>query len=170
MNWLFEFIAPISRGLAEHLVNGLILSAAIYSAFLVARPLFLNHRRGSAATSHRVLSFVFVALTVTPILTCLQPIRGEMNTPGPRPSMVAAEAPSPPEPSILDGQIQEALLGGRDPAIPWRPVGSRPSTCLFWSLQCGPAWLVCYSYDSFSRSIHFGSCTVGFGFSRFQKT
>jgi hypothetical protein len=118
VNWLVEFLSPIARALAEHLVNGLILSAAIYSAFLVVRPLFFDHRRGSAATSHRVLSLVFVALAFTPIVTCLQPARGEMDAPGPRPSTVAVAVPSPPEPSILDGQIQETLLEQSEPGIP----------------------------------------------------
>ena len=137
MNWLFEFIAPISRALAEHLVNGLILSAAIYSVFLVVRPLFLSQRRGSAATSHRVLSFVFVVLTVAPILTCLQPTRGEMNAPGPRPSMVAAEAPSPPEPSIFDGQIQETLLGGSGPG---NPLASSWMQAINWPVLVAAVW------------------------------
>ncbi|MBV8351351.1 MAG: HEAT repeat domain-containing protein [Verrucomicrobia bacterium] len=111
MNWLFEVIAPISRILAEHLVNGLLLSAAIYLAFRILRPLFLNGRRGSAATSHRVLSLVFVALAITPILSCLQPVRLSMNGPGQQPPPVSVAAPGPPEPSIFDGQIQETLLG-----------------------------------------------------------
>jgi beta-lactamase regulating signal transducer with metallopeptidase domain len=137
VNWLFEFIAPISRTLAEHLVNGLILSAAIYSAFLLVRPLFLNHRRGSAATSHRVLSLVFVALAVTPILTCLQPTRGEMNAPDPGPSTVAVEVPSPPEPSILDGQIQETLLG--DPG-PGNPLAFSWIQAVNWPMLVASVW------------------------------
>jgi beta-lactamase regulating signal transducer with metallopeptidase domain len=111
VNWLFEVIAPISRILAEHLVNGLILSAAIYLAFRILRPLFLNRQRGSAATSHRVLSLVFVALAITPILSRLQPVRLSMNGPGQQPSTVSVAVPGPPEPSIFDGQIQETLLG-----------------------------------------------------------
>jgi len=118
VNWLFEFIAPISCTLAEHLVNGLILSAAIYPAFLIVRPLFLNHRRGCAATSHRVLSLVFVALAITPILSRLHPAPGQMNAPGTRPSTAFAEVASPPKPSNLGGQIQETLLEEPGPGTP----------------------------------------------------
>src|SRR5262249_50626574 len=84
----------------------------IYLAFRILGPLFVNHRRGSAATSHRVLSLVFVALAVTPILSCLQPVRVSVNGPGQRPSTVSVTVPGPPEPSVLDGQIQETLLLG----------------------------------------------------------
>jgi hypothetical protein len=118
VNWLFEVIAPISRLLAEHLVNGLILSATIYLAFRILRPLFLNRQRGSAATSHRVLSLVFVALAITPILTRLQPVRLSMNGLGQQPSTVSVAVPGPPEPSIFDGQIQETLLGEPGPSQP----------------------------------------------------
>ena len=137
MNWLVEFISPISRALAEHLVNGLILSAAIYSAFLVIRPLFFNHRRGSAATSHRVLSLVFVALAFTPIVTCLQPAREEMAAVGPRPSTVAVAVPGPPEPSILDGQIQETLLAESEPGI---PVAFSWTQAVNWPMLVAAAW------------------------------
>jgi HEAT repeat protein len=110
VNWLVEFVSPIARALAEHLVNGLILSAAIYSAFLVVRPLFFDHRRGSAATSHRVLSLVFLALAFTPIVTCLQPVRGEMDAPaGPRRQAFKA-GPSSPESMDAppdDGQVDK---------------------------------------------------------------
>jgi beta-lactamase regulating signal transducer with metallopeptidase domain len=111
LNRLFEVIAPISRILAEHLVNGLILSAAIYLAFRILRPLFLSRRRGSAATSHRVLSLVFVALAITPMLSRLQPVRVSVNGHGQRPPTVSVAVPGLQEPSVLDGQIQETLLG-----------------------------------------------------------
>jgi beta-lactamase regulating signal transducer with metallopeptidase domain len=137
LNRLFEVIAPISRILAEHLVNGLILSAAIYLAFRILRPLFVNHRRGSAATSHRVLSLVFVALAVTPILSRLQSVRVSVNGPGQRSSTVSVAVPGPPEPAVLDGQIQETLLG--DPGSS-KPLFFGWVQTIDWPVIVAAAW------------------------------
>jgi hypothetical protein len=62
---------------------------------------------------------VFVALAFTPIVTCLQPARGEMDAPGPRPSTVRSTQPA-----------RTINPGWADPRDPSRTIGPRHSLAI----------------------------------------
>ena len=60
----------LSQIIAEHLVNGLILSAGV---FLSAIVFFLSRNRLSASTRHRILFLLLVVLAFTPVLAIWKP-------------------------------------------------------------------------------------------------
>ena len=59
--------------LAEHLLNGLVLSAGIYVGAVILLPLCFRADRWSAATRHWVSLLTFVLLASTPLLVALKP-------------------------------------------------------------------------------------------------
>jgi beta-lactamase regulating signal transducer with metallopeptidase domain len=59
--------------IAEHLINGLILSAGIFIGAAVLLPLIFQEKRWSAATRHGVALLTFVVLAATPLLVVLKP-------------------------------------------------------------------------------------------------
>ena len=59
--------------LAEHLLNGLILSAGIFVGAVILLPLCFRADRWSAATRHWVSLLTFVLLASTPLLVALKP-------------------------------------------------------------------------------------------------
>jgi len=61
------------RPIAEHLVNGLILSAVIFLGSLLAFRLLFREQRWSASTRHRASLLLFLVLAGTPILTAFRP-------------------------------------------------------------------------------------------------
>ena len=61
------------RPIAEHLLNGLILSAAIFLGSLLVFRLLFREQRWSATTRHRASLLLFFVIAGTPILTVLKP-------------------------------------------------------------------------------------------------
>ena len=61
------------RPIAEHLVNGLILSGVIFLGSLLAFRLLFREQRWSASTRHRASLLLFLVLAGTPILTAFRP-------------------------------------------------------------------------------------------------
>jgi beta-lactamase regulating signal transducer with metallopeptidase domain len=61
--------------LAEHLLNGLVLSAGIFVGAVILLPLCFRADRWSAATRHWVSLFTFVLLASTPLLVALKPVQ-----------------------------------------------------------------------------------------------
>src|SRR3984893_10065095 len=61
------------RPIAEHLLNGLILSAAIFLGSLLVFRLLFREQRWSATTRHRASLLLFFVIAGTPILTALKP-------------------------------------------------------------------------------------------------
>ena len=61
------------RPIAEHLLNGLILSAAIFLGSLLVFRLLFREQRWSASTRHRASLLLFFVIAGTPILTALKP-------------------------------------------------------------------------------------------------
>ena len=59
--------------LAEHLLNGLVLSAGIFVGAVILLPLCFRADRWSAATRHWVSLLTFVLLASTPLLVALKP-------------------------------------------------------------------------------------------------
>ena len=59
--------------LAEHLLNGLVLSAGIFVGAVILLPLCFRADRWSAATRHWVSLLTFVVLASTPLLVALKP-------------------------------------------------------------------------------------------------
>jgi beta-lactamase regulating signal transducer with metallopeptidase domain len=62
----------LSQIIAEHLVNGLILSAGVFVSAIV---FFLTRKRWSASTRHRILFLLLVMLALTPVLATWKPYR-----------------------------------------------------------------------------------------------
>jgi beta-lactamase regulating signal transducer with metallopeptidase domain len=60
---------------AEHLLNGLILSAGIFVGAVLLLPLCFRADRWSAATRHWVSLLTFVLLASTPLLVALKPVQ-----------------------------------------------------------------------------------------------
>jgi len=60
--------------LAEHLLNGLILSAGIFLGAVILLPLCFRADRWSAATRYQVSLITFVLLASTPLLVVLKPV------------------------------------------------------------------------------------------------
>ncbi len=69
LNSIDSWVRPI----AEHLINGLILSAVIFLGSLLVFRLLFREQRWSASTRHRASLLLFFVLTGTPILTALKP-------------------------------------------------------------------------------------------------
>src|SRR5215469_17661794 len=61
--------------LAEHLLNGLVLSAGIFVGAVILLPLCFRADRWSAATRHWVSLLTFVLLASTPLLVVLKPVQ-----------------------------------------------------------------------------------------------
>jgi beta-lactamase regulating signal transducer with metallopeptidase domain len=61
------------RPIAEHLLNGLILSTAIFLGSLLVFRLLFREQRWSASTRHRASLLLFFVIAGTPILTALKP-------------------------------------------------------------------------------------------------
>jgi len=68
-----DAIAAYLRPVAEHLVNGLILSVVIFLGSLLAFRLLFREQRWSASTRHRASLLLFLVLAGTPILTAFRP-------------------------------------------------------------------------------------------------
>lgn len=62
-----------ARPMAEHLLNGLILSAAIFLGSLLVFRLLFREQRWSASTRHRASLLLFFVIAGTPLLTALKP-------------------------------------------------------------------------------------------------
>ncbi|HZC35962.1 MAG TPA: M56 family metallopeptidase [Chthoniobacterales bacterium] len=62
------------RFIAEHLLNGLILSAAIFVGAVLASRWFFREQHWNPVTRYQVSLFLFLALASTPILTIFKPI------------------------------------------------------------------------------------------------
>ena len=60
--------------LAEHLLNGLILSAGIFLGAVILLPLCFRADRWSAATRYQVSLITFILLASTPLLVVLKPV------------------------------------------------------------------------------------------------
>jgi beta-lactamase regulating signal transducer with metallopeptidase domain len=81
---------------AEHLANGLIMSAGVFLSALV---FFLTRNRWSASTRHRILFLLLVVLALTPVLAIWKPYR----TPVPQSEItVGASLPDTPEIPLAD--------------------------------------------------------------------
>jgi beta-lactamase regulating signal transducer with metallopeptidase domain len=92
------------RVIAEHLLNGLILSAAIFVAAVLAFRWLFHEQRWSPATRYQVSLFLFLALASTPILMIFKPIPSH-DVPRAGVSAVALAKPGellPPVPSLRD--------------------------------------------------------------------
>jgi beta-lactamase regulating signal transducer with metallopeptidase domain len=62
-----------ARPMAEHLLNGLILSAAIFLGSLLVFRLLFREQRWSASTRHRASLLLFFVIAGSPLLTALKP-------------------------------------------------------------------------------------------------
>jgi beta-lactamase regulating signal transducer with metallopeptidase domain/HEAT repeat protein len=81
---------------AEHLANGLIMSAGV---FLSAVVFFLTRNRWSASTRHRILFLLLVVLALTPVLAIWKPYRA----PAPQSEItVGVSLPDTPEIPVAD--------------------------------------------------------------------
>jgi beta-lactamase regulating signal transducer with metallopeptidase domain len=92
------------RVIAEHLLNGLILSAAIFVAAVLAFRWLFHEQRWSPATRYQVSLFLFLALASTPILMIFKPIPSH-DVPRAGVSALALAKPEellPPVPSLRD--------------------------------------------------------------------
>src|SRR6267378_5138722 len=69
LNAIDSWVRPI----AEHLINGLILSAIIFLGSLLVFRFLFREQRWSAATRHRASLLLFFVLAGTPILTAFKP-------------------------------------------------------------------------------------------------
>src|SRR6202043_3097132 len=66
-------LTDLAGPLAEHLLNGLILSAGIFLGAVILLPLCFRADRWSAATRYQVSLITFVLLASTPFLVVLKP-------------------------------------------------------------------------------------------------
>ena len=85
--------------LAEHLLNGLILSAGIFVGAVILLPLCFRADRWSAATRHWVSLLTFVLLASTPLLVALKPAQPSPvvhNAPAVKNDAAVTKAPSSP--------------------------------------------------------------------------
>jgi hypothetical protein len=134
VNW-FE---PMAKGLTEHLLAGLLLSAATFVPFLVVRPLLINARRGRAATTQRILSLLFLVLAITPISSCLQLFRSRTENLESHPSVVAKPSPAADQ-VIVDDHSKEQM---QDPSehegsLAWRRMAS-----INWPILLAVTWAI----------------------------
>jgi beta-lactamase regulating signal transducer with metallopeptidase domain len=67
-------IIPYLRIIGEHLLNGLILSAAIFLGSLFAFRLLFREQRWSASTRYQASLFLFLVLAASPVLTVFKPV------------------------------------------------------------------------------------------------
>ncbi len=107
--------------IAEHLVNGLILSAAIFLGSILLFRFLLREQRWSAATRHRVLLLTFFVLASTPILTALKPTRPSDSLP--RTGQLLAEQPWPTEIQMFSGVAVPSEANRSTPQHHWRQPG-----------------------------------------------
>jgi beta-lactamase regulating signal transducer with metallopeptidase domain len=90
------------RIIAEHLLNGLILSAAIFVGAVLASHWLFREQRWSPATRYQVSLLLFLALASTPILMIFKPVashdvpRADVSAVG----LAKAEEDLPPAPSL----------------------------------------------------------------------
>ena len=94
-------IIPYLRIIGEHLLNGLILSAAIFLGSLFAFRLLFREQRWSASTRYQASLFLFLILAASPVLTVFKPV----------PAHDAPARPVPIEPS--DRRISRIFRSGR---------------------------------------------------------
>jgi beta-lactamase regulating signal transducer with metallopeptidase domain len=88
--------------LAEHLLNGLILSAGIFVGAVILLPLCFRADRWSAATRHWVSLLTFVLLASTPLLVALKPTQ---------PGAVAHNAPVAKNDAAVTKTPSSPLMG-----------------------------------------------------------
>ena len=88
--------------LAEHLLNGLILSAGIFVGAVILLPLCFRADRWSAATRHWVSLLTFVLLASTPLLVALKPLQ---------PSPVVHGAPAAKNDAAVNNVPSSPLMG-----------------------------------------------------------
>jgi beta-lactamase regulating signal transducer with metallopeptidase domain len=69
LNAIDSWVRPI----AEHLLNGLVVSAAIFLGSLLVFRLLFREQRWSASTRHRASLLLFFVIAGTPILTAFRP-------------------------------------------------------------------------------------------------
>jgi beta-lactamase regulating signal transducer with metallopeptidase domain len=81
---------------AEHLANGLIMSAGVFLSALV---FFLTRNRWSASTRHRILFLLLVVLALTPVLAIWKPYRAHATQ---SEITVGASLPDTPEIPVAD--------------------------------------------------------------------
>jgi beta-lactamase regulating signal transducer with metallopeptidase domain len=67
-------LTDLAGPLAEHLLNGLILSAGIFLGAVILLPLCFRADRWSAATRYQVSLITFMLLASTPLLVVLKPV------------------------------------------------------------------------------------------------
>jgi len=97
---------------AEHLANGLILSAGV---FLSAVVFFLTRNRWSASTRHRILFLLLVVLALTPVLAMWKPYR----PPSPqREITVGVSLPDTPEIPVADTAFRSPSVSP-SPSFAW---------------------------------------------------
>jgi beta-lactamase regulating signal transducer with metallopeptidase domain len=100
------------RVIAEHLLNGLILSAAIFVAAVLAFRWLFHEQRWSPATRYQVSLFLFLALASTPILMIFKPIPSH-DVPRAGVSALALAKPGellPPVPSLRDTHRSSGVI------------------------------------------------------------
>lgn len=115
--------------LAEHLLNGLILSAGIFVGAVILLPLCFRADRWSAATRHWVSLLTFVLLASTPLLVALKPTQ---SGPVARNALVVkndaavTKAPSSPlmgrlirEPISLERKVPPIVSEGWPQNVDW---------------------------------------------------
>jgi len=86
---------------AEHLLNGLILSAGIFVGGMVLLPLLFGAKRWSAATRHRVSLLTFIVLASTPLLVVLKPEQPNKPVPSAQPAATLEMARTTPITALI---------------------------------------------------------------------
>lgn len=74
MNANLDQMISCLRIIAEHLLNGLILSAAIFVGSILASRWLFHEQRWSPVTRYQASLFLFLVLASTPILTVFKPV------------------------------------------------------------------------------------------------
>jgi beta-lactamase regulating signal transducer with metallopeptidase domain len=115
--------------LAEHLLNGLILSAGIFVGAVILLPLCFRADRWSAATRHWVSLLTFVLLAITPLLVSLRPARPASvvhNASVVKNDVAVAKTPSSPlmgrlirEPISLERKVPPIVTRGWLERVDW---------------------------------------------------
>jgi beta-lactamase regulating signal transducer with metallopeptidase domain len=102
MNANPDQIISCLRIIGEHLLNGLILSGAIYAGSVIAFRWLFRAQRWSASTRYQVSLVLFLVLAVTPVATLFKPAAPQSNA---RPEQVLTSDPASEELPSSSGLI-----------------------------------------------------------------
>jgi hypothetical protein len=152
MNANLDQIISCLRIIAEHLVNGLILSSAIFVGSVVAFRWLFRAQRWSASTLYQASLIVFLVLAVTPVATLLR------STPpqnGPRTEAALASDPGFEELPGSGGVINPTNDKGRSTTYRSQNFGFAGSTGPSLLRSPGPSSLRLACSDWPWRSIGF---------------